>query len=82
MPFPEDLLPHPPDEGPPVPRALPGWPATPEDVEKAVARYAERIDKAVYEYQERLHRMAENYRLSMLRAVEKYRAALEGMLPK
>jgi len=81
MPLPEDLLPHMPDEGPPVPRALPGWPATPEDVEKAVARYAERVDKAIYEYQRRLDRMAETYRLSMQRAVEKYREALERMLP-
>jgi len=79
----EDLRPQFPWEGPPLPKATgTGWPATPEDVEKAVARYAERIDKAVYEYQQRLDRMAETYRLSMQRAVEKYREALERMLPE
>jgi len=81
MPLPEDLLPHMPNEGPPGPRVLPGWPTTPEDIEKAVTGYAERVDKIIYEYQQCLDRMADRYRLSMHRAVEKYREALEKMLP-
>jgi hypothetical protein len=79
----EDLRPQFPWEGPPLPRgSRVGWPATPEDVERAVARYAERIDRAILAYQMRLDRMAETYRLSMERAVERYREALERMLPE
>lgn len=70
MPFPEDLLPHTPSEGPPVPKFLPGWPVTPEDV-----------DRAVYHYRESMFRAAENFRRSLPMAVEKYRLSLMRRLP-
>lgn len=76
MPFPQDLpkleelLPHLPHEGPPVPRMLPRWPLTPADVEEATEHY--RVS---------LFRAAENYRLSLFYAVEKYRISLMRRLP-
>jgi len=70
MPLPEDLAPHFPHEGPPVPRALPGWPTTPEEVQKAVWEYAWSAEKAI-----------DNYRRSWERAIYHYREELLRRLP-
>lgn len=56
MPPLERLAPYLPHEGPPVPRVLPPWPATPEDVERAVSNYRRRWERAV-----------ENYRAALIR---------------
>ena len=67
MPLPRAILPYLPHEGPPVPRVLPGWPATFEDVERAVRNYRVSAFKAVYDYQLGWERRVEHYRDALLR---------------
>jgi len=70
--LPEELLPHTPDEGPPVPRALPGWPAAPEEVEAAVREYAESVQRAVYNYETAMHRAVETYRQALYARLRRF----------
>jgi cyclopropane fatty-acyl-phospholipid synthase-like methyltransferase len=71
MPFPEDLFPHSPTEGPPVPRILPGWPTTPEDIEKAVYHYHEGMQRSVNRFQESIERATARYRERLYAMMEK-----------
>lgn len=66
----QSLFPHLPTSGPPVPRFLPGWPATIEDIEKAV-----------YHYRESMFGAMEHYHRMIPIAIEKYRQALMRRLP-
>ncbi len=61
-----DLLPHSPFAGPPVPRFLPPWPMTIQDVDRAVRHYHESGIRAMSRFND---------------TVEKYRRSLIERLP-